>query len=134
MDTNWINQLINDTFSTHALKGFFNYSLKEPWFFTELSFLFVFGIFLILYAAIVKHHFWKKIYVIAFSIFFYYKSSGPFLSLFVFMILSDYYFASLIHKKEGRWKKVYLWVALSYSLSFLLYFKYANFFIQNFSS
>jgi alginate O-acetyltransferase complex protein AlgI len=133
VDTNWINQLINDTFSTHALKGFFNYSLKEPWFFTELSFLFVFGIFLLLYAAVVKHHFWKKIYVIAFSIFFYYKSSGPFLFLFVFMILSDYYFAALIHKKEGWRKKLFLWISLTYSLSFLLYFKYANFFIQNFN-
>jgi D-alanyl-lipoteichoic acid acyltransferase DltB (MBOAT superfamily) len=134
VDTNWFKQLIQDNFSADALKYFFSYSLKEPWFFTEFSFLFVFGIFLLVYAFVVKHHFWKKLYVIAFSLFFYYKSSGPFLLLFVLMILSDYYFASLIHKKEGKWKKVYLWLALSYSLSFLLYFKYANFFIQNFNS
>ena len=134
MDTNWLIQIIKDNFSAEALKNFFSYSLTEPWFFTEFSFLLVFGIFLLVYAFVVKHHFWKKIYVIAFSLFFYYKSSGPFLLLFVLMILSDYYFASLINKKEGKWKKIYLWLALSYSLSFLLYFKYANFFIQNFNT
>jgi len=134
VDTNWLIQIIKDNFSAEALKNFFSYSLTEPWFFTEFSFLLVFGIFLLVYAFVVKHHFWKKIYVIAFSLFFYYKSSGPFLLLFVLMILSDYYFASLINKKEGKWKKIYLWLALSYSLSFLLYFKYANFFIQNFNT
>lgn len=34
-------------------------------------------------------------------------------------------------KKQRHQKKVLLWLSLSYSLSFLLYFKYANFFIQN---
>ncbi len=134
MDTNWFRQILNDTFSAEALRNFFSFSLTEPWFFTEFSFLFVFGFFLLVYAFVVKHHFWKKLYIITFSLFFYYKSSGPFLLLFALMILSDYYLASLIYKKEGRWKKVYLWLALSYSLSFLLYFKYANFFIQNFNS
>ena len=134
MDTDWLNKIINDTFNVDTLKNFFNYSLNKPWFFTEFSFLFVFGIFLLFYSFAIKYHFWKKFYVIAFSLFFYFKSSGPFLLLFLLMIISDYYFASLINKKEGKWKKVYLWLALSYSLSFLLYFKYANFLIQNFNS
>ena len=104
---------------------------KEPWFFTEFSFLAVFGIFLVFYAAVIQRNAWRKAYIIAFSLFFYYKSSGPFLGLFALMIFSDYLFALLIQKKSGTTKKLLLWLSLSYSLSFLLYFKYANFFIHN---
>jgi alginate O-acetyltransferase complex protein AlgI len=133
VDINLFKQIIDDTFNAVTLENFFNYSLYEPWFFTEFSFLFVFGIFLLFYAFIIKYHYCKKIYIISFSLFFYYKSSGPFLLFFLLMILSDYYFASSINNKEGKWKKIYLWFALSFSLSFLLYFKYANFFIHNFN-
>ena len=112
----------------------FTYNTKEPWFFTEYSFLLVFGIFLLLYALVVNNKKWKKIYIILFSLFFYYKSSGPFIGLFALMILSDYIFAHFIYKKEGRAKKLLLFLSLLYSLSFLLYFKYSNFFISNFNS
>jgi len=64
-------------------------------------------------------------------LFFYYKSSGPFLLLFALMILSDFLFALLIEKSNGRKKTLFLWLSVGYSLSFLLYFKYANFFIAN---
>jgi D-alanyl-lipoteichoic acid acyltransferase DltB (MBOAT superfamily) len=47
------------------------------------------------------------------------------------MILSDYYLAGIISKTEGQKKKVYLMISLLYSSSFLLYFKYTNFFIEN---
>ena len=112
----------------------FGYSTKEPWFFTEFTFLAVFGIFLLIYAALVQKNIWRKIYIISFSLFFYYKSSGPFLGLFVLMIVSDYLFALAIEKQNGIKKKILLWLSLSYSLSFLMYFKYANFFIHNINS
>jgi alginate O-acetyltransferase complex protein AlgI len=125
---------VTELFSLDFLKDIFQYSTEKPWFFTEFSFLLVFGIFLLLYAFIVNHNKWKKLYIIAFSLFFYYKSSGPFLALFVLMIFSDYLFAKAIHKSEGKKRKILLWFALMYSLSFLLYFKYANFFITNFNT
>ncbi len=122
---------ISDIFSWSQLQESFTYSLEKPWFFTEFSFLLVFGVFLFLYAFFVNQEFWRKIYIIAFSLFFYYKSSGPFIGLFALMILSDYIFAIQIHKAEGIKKKLYLFLALIYSSSFLLYFKYSNFFIDN---
>ena len=133
VDINEPENNLTELFSSDFLKNVFNYSTEKPWFFTEFSFLLVFGIFLLFYAFIVHQNKWKKSYIIAFSLFFYYKSSGPFLALFVLMIFSDYLFAHAIHKSEGRKKKILLWLALSYSLSFLLYFKYANFFISNFN-
>jgi len=131
VDTNWINQIFAPLHNPQLLQNIFGYSTKEPWFFTEFSFLAVFGVFLIFYAALVQKNTWRKLYIIAFSLFFYYKSSGPFLGLFALMIVSDYLFALAIQKSQGTRKKLLLWLSLSYSLSFLLYFKYANFFIQN---
>ena len=133
MDTNFIYRTFTNFLNVDFLKNCFAFSTKEPWFFTEFSFLLVFGIFLMFYAFLIKHNTWKKLYIISFSLFFYYKSSGPFLCLFVLMILSDYFFALLLSKHTGIKRKILLWISLTYSLSFLLYFKYANFFIQNFN-
>lgn len=113
------------------LREFMLYSTKEPWFFTEFSFLFTFGIFLFFYALLFTQNALRKIYLIAFSLFFYYKSSGPFLALFVFQIVVDFLFARKIENKEGTSKQIWLGVAVLFSLSFLLYFKYPNFILEN---
>jgi len=127
VDTNWINQIFAPLRDPKTWESVFGYSTKEPWFFTEFSFLAVFGVFLIFYAALVQKNTWRKIYLITFSLFFYYKSSGPFLGLFALMIVSDYLFALAIEKSNGTKKKVLLWLSLSYSLSFLYAF-YMTFF------
>jgi alginate O-acetyltransferase complex protein AlgI len=113
------------------LREFMLYSTKEPWFFTEFSFLFVFGLFLFFYAILFTQNSLRKIYLIAFSLFFYYKSSGPFLVLFLFQIVIDFFFARRIDRTEGSTKRVWATFAVLFSLSFLLYFKYANFILAN---
>ncbi len=125
VDTNYLLTNIDQ------IKDAFMYSTEKPWFFTEFSFLFVFGFFLLFYTLVVNQSLWRKLFIIAFSLFFYYKSSGPFLGLFVLMIFSDYIFAIQINKASGKLKKVLLVISLLYSSSFLLYFKYSNFFISN---
>ena len=113
------------------IRDLFLYSTKEPWFFTEFSFLFIFGIFVFFYALLFDWNSIRKCYLVAFSLFFYYKSSGPFLALFITQVTFDYIFAHWIQKNEGLPKKLIGLVAILFSLSFLLYFKYANFFIEN---
>ncbi len=113
------------------LREFMLYSTKEPWFFTEFSFLFTFGIFLFFYALLFTQNALRKIYVIAFSLFFYYKSSGPFLALFVFQIVVDFLFARKIERSEGTSKQIWATIAVLFSLTFLLYFKYPNFILEN---
>ena len=112
-------------------REFMLYSTKQPWFFTEFSFLFTFGIFLFFYAILFTQNALRKVYLIAFSLFFYYKSSGPFLGLFVFQIVADYFFARRIEKAEGTYRQAWAIIAVLFSLSFLLYFKYANFLLEN---
>lgn len=113
------------------MNDFFSYSFENPWFFTNYGFLLVLGLFLTIYAGFSSTGFWKKLYVILFSLFFYYKSSGPYLGIFVAMIFLDYNIALAIERIENKLKRKYLLiVSILISLSFLLYFKYSNFFLS----
>lgn len=114
------------------MKDFFNYSYETPWFFTNYSFLLVLGLFLIIYSFLYDQKLVRKLYLIAFSLFFYYKSSGPFIVIFVALIFCDYLVSKgleKIHKKA--FKRLLLIFSVLLSLSFLLYFKYSGFFLEN---
>ena len=117
------------------MERIWQYSLDKPWFFTNLSFLGVLGIFLMLYALVLNKPLLKKLMLVGFSIFFYYKSSGPYLIIFLAMIVVDYNVAILIEKiRREVYRKILLTISIVLSLSFLLYFKYSGFFIINFNS
>lgn len=109
----------------------FNYSFENPWFFTHFGFLAVFGIFILGYAFLYQKLLFRKIYLILFSLFFYYKSSGPFLLLFLLFIIADYLFAQWIENIKVNWKrKLMLTLSICISLSALIYFKYSGFFLK----
>lgn len=113
------------------MNDFFSYSFENPWFFTNYGFLIVLSLFLIFYSGFSSTSFWKKLYVILFSLFFYYKSSGPYISIFIGMIFLDYNIALAIEKIDNKLKrKILLACSIVLSLSFLLYFKYSNFFLN----
>jgi D-alanyl-lipoteichoic acid acyltransferase DltB (MBOAT superfamily) len=113
------------------MNDLFSYSFENPWFFTNYGFLFILSIFLIFYSGFSSTGFWKKLYVILFSLFFYYKSSGPYISIFIGMIFLDYNIALAIERFENGLKRKFLLLcSIILSLSFLLYFKYSNFFLN----
>jgi len=112
------------------MKDFFGYSHEEPWFFTNYSFLLVLGIFLCVYALLQPHNRWKKIYLISFSLFFFYKSSGPYIGIFALMIILDYNLAQAIERVSRRSvQRLLMILSVVLSLSFLLYFKYSGLFL-----
>ena len=114
------------------MSQFFKYSFDTPWFFTNYSFLIVFGFFLLGYALLFGFKELRKIYLVLFSLFFYYKSSGPFLGIFVLLILCDYNLAQFIERiRNESLRKLLLAISICLSLSFLLYFKYSAFFATN---
>jgi len=56
-----------------------------------------------------------------------------FLCLIVFSTIVDYSLGRLLHKEESQTKrKVYLWLSIVINLGFLGFFKYYNFFLDNF--
>ena len=79
----------------------------------------------------------RNIFLMAVSWFFYYKTSGLFLLILIFVTLSDWLIANRIYKVkgengklEGERRKARWWLALSViiDLGLLCYFKYAYFF------
>ena len=72
----------------------------------------------------------RNVFLMAVSWFFYYKTSGVFLLLLLFVTLSDWLIAQRIYQAKGERRKAKVWLALSVviDLGLLCYFKYAYFF------
>ena len=108
-----------------------HYDASAPLIFNSGLFLFLFVGFSAGYVLMRRASTLRILYVILFSIYFYYKSSGIYFLLLVFVAVSDYWIAHGI--AAARSKKTKRWlVALSVAvnLGMLGYFKYTNFFIE----
>lgn len=114
------------------LKSCFLYVKGQPVIFTQLYFWGFFAVVLGIYSLIYKKNTARTFYLLLVSFFFYYKTSGVFLILLIFTIISDYNWGRLIYesKSESR-KKVYLTISLLLNLTLLCYFKYAYFFTES---
>src|SRR5690606_10788057 len=117
-------------------EDWFAFNPKEPILFNTALFL---GMFLIFYPFYIlttkaKTFTFRNVYVFAFSLFFYYKSSGAYFVLLLFSGVVDYNLAKLLYEeaKEG-YRKFYLVLSVILNLSFLGYFKYTNFLIDNYN-
>ena len=108
-----------------------HYDSSAPLIFNSGLFLFLFTGFLTLYLLLRRTNTLRILYVIAFSLFFYYKSSGIYLLLLLFAAVSDFVIANAIARTTAK-KAKKRWVAASVAinLGMLGYFKYTNFFIE----
>jgi len=110
----------------------FNYDQQNPMIFNSGVFFVLFAFFITIYTLIHKKKMAVTLYVIAFSLLFYYKSSGWYLWILVFTTFTDFSFAILITRaKQLAWKRLWLTLSVGVSLGILGYFKYTNFFIEN---
>lgn len=113
-------------FLTQIIDQLLSYSENKPLIFTHLSFWIFFTILLAGYSLLYKRIKLRNFYLLLFSIFFYYKTSGLFFILLIFSTVSDYLIAFRIEQSQTRFMRK-LWVTLSIfiNLSLLSYFKYA---------
>ena len=113
------------------IEALFTYDAASPLIFSSGLFLFLFTGFLFFYAALRRTPTLRVIYVILFSLYFYYKSSGIYFLLLIFAATSDYLIAQAIFRTINLTAKRWL-VALSaaVNLGMLAYFKYTNFFVE----
>ena len=110
----------------------FLHNEKEPMLFHTGMFLFLFAVFLIAYSYLFNKPVHRSILLILFGFYFYYKASGVFLLLLLFTISADFFFANkIVQESDPKKKKWWLISGILFSLSFLLYFKYKNFFLEN---
>ena len=84
-----------------------HYDSSAPLIFNSGLFLFLFVAFLALYLLLRRTTTLRILYVTAFSLFFYYKSSGIYFLLLVFAAVSDYLIShSIARSKDPRIKSV----------------------------
>ena len=113
----------------------FIYDGKTPMLFSSGLFWFLFILFLPVYVVLRKSKAKMVLFVIAFSLFFYYKSSGLFFLMLIATSLLDWLISWAIFKANTRPRKLALmWLSICVSLSILGYFKYANFFLWNWNA
>jgi D-alanyl-lipoteichoic acid acyltransferase DltB (MBOAT superfamily) len=128
------------------LRHIFGFDSESPLLFTQFYFWAFFALVYSLFALIMeigaKHSHSQKsrlhlrnVFLMGVSWFFYYKTSGLFLLILVFVTLSDWLIANQIYrnKEQGSGsgqQKAKMWLALSVviDLGLLCYFKYAYFF------
>ncbi|OFX69207.1 MAG: alginate O-acetyltransferase [Bacteroidetes bacterium GWE2_29_8] len=123
-----------DKIDQNNLFNIFLYNPKEPIIFNSGFFLFIFCVFLLFYTIIHKHKTLQICYIILFSFYFYYKSSGIYFILLFLTASSDFLLANLIYKSTSlKYKRLFLTLSLLINLSLLGYFKYTNFFIKIFN-
>ena len=107
------------------------YDASSPLIFSSGLFLFLFTGFLLFYAALRRASTARILYVILFSLYVYYKSSGVYFLLLIFAAASDYWIARGIHAAAGRRRKgLLVLLSVTVNLGMLGYFKYTNFLVE----
>ncbi len=119
----------------NKLTELLKYNPEEPLLFNSGLFLFLFTGFLWLYIALSPTHRPKMIFVILFSLYFYYKSSGEYFVLLIIATVVDFTLAKMIYSSQEKWtKKLFIVFTLAVNLGLLGYFKYTNFLFESFYS
>ena len=116
----------------HNIGHHLSYSPGEPMLFSSGTFWALFMVFLPLYALLRGRRLQMVAFVVAFSLYFYYKSSGLFVMLLLMTSLVDWGLSRLLVRLRTRTaRRVCAGISLATSLGILCYFKYANFFLWN---
>lgn len=122
------------TLWTNVLK-LLTYDAASPMIFSSGLFWALFLIFLPIYALLKSSRMKMVAYVVAFSLYFYYKSSGIFFLLIVATSIFDYILSRILVTRSKVWqRKLCVALSVAVSLSILGYFKYANFFALNWAN
>lgn len=109
-----------------------SYDASAPMLFSSGLFWVLFVAFLPIYALIKNRKLQMTLFVVAFSLYFYYKSSHIFFMLLIGTSVVDWSLSHVLVAQKEKWKQK-LCVAFSviFSLSILGFFKYFNFFLWN---
>ncbi len=99
---------------------------------SSLFLLIFFPAFLLVYYLAAKS--WKNIVALSFSVFFYMWGAPLFIFMVSGSIILDFYIIRLMDKEKGKRKRWWLAASIFLNVGLLLYFKYANFLVDNVNS
>jgi D-alanyl-lipoteichoic acid acyltransferase DltB (MBOAT superfamily) len=108
------------------------YDPQAPMLFSSGLFWMLFLILLPVYSLLKGSKPKMVVFIVIFSLYFYYKSSGLFFLMLIATSFIDWGISWCIAKSSRRGvRKAWMWLSILISLSILGYFKYANFFLWN---
>lgn len=112
--------------------GLLDYDRTAPLTFTRFFFWGFFALVLVVYSFVYKQRAARNAFLFFASLFFYWKTSGAFVTILLFSTVTDFYIGQAIHDSRSRLKRKWL-LALSIflNLGVLGYFKYAHFVVDN---
>jgi alginate O-acetyltransferase complex protein AlgI len=114
------------------MPDFLLYRDNHPLIFSSPLFWYMFTFVIICYQFIYQNLRVRNLYLMVFSMYFYYLSGGYFFTLLVFSTLVDYYIGNALHRSQNQTHRKWLILAsLVINLGVLAYFKYTYFFVEN---
>ena len=112
------------------IKELLVYDPTNPMLFSSGLFLFLFAGFAFFYRFMRRTVMLRILYVVCFSLYFYYKTSGIYFLLLVALSLSDFLIGHFLSRTKGqRARKGWVALSVTIDLGILCYFKYTNFFV-----
>ena len=99
---------------------------------SSLFLLYFLPAFLIIYFILGKRY--KNLFALLASIFFYAWGAPDFIFIVLGSIFIDFYIVKFLSRSSGKKKRILLALSVILNIGLLLYFKYANFFIENVNS
>ena len=122
-------------FSLENLKSIFLYNETQPLIFTQFFFWGFFAVVLLFYSIVYKKNALRNTFLFVVSLFFYYKTSGLFISILLFSTILDYYIGNRVYSsKKELTRKILITTSVSINLLVLFYFKYAYFFTDSYNA
>ncbi|MBQ4377467.1 MAG: MBOAT family protein, partial [Bacteroidales bacterium] len=118
---------------SELIHGLLSYHKEAPLLFNSPEFLFLGIIVMAVYAAVYRNRLSRTLFLLAFSLFFYYKTSGLFVLLLVGTLTAVFFLTRAMCKTDGTRRKWWLAAIVALVLGILAYFKYANFLGENIS-
>ena len=124
-------------FDIEALKNVLMFDQRNPLLFNTCLFLLLFAGFLLVYAAIRRWKNAKLIFVILFSLYFYYKSSAEYSFILLGVCVFDYILGRCMGKVRPRSRAGARWLIVLnviVNVGMLVYFKYFNLLYETFAN
>lgn len=112
----------------------FSFNELKPLIFTQLDFWLFFIFLMLVFSFLHKKLLTRSIFLSVVSIFFYYKTSGIYVTLLIVSLFANYFLGNGIEKaKTNSSRNIQLTSAILFNLLTLGYFKYAYFFTESFN-
>lgn len=130
-----VSGFFTNTLDIDKLINVLKFDANNPLLFNTGLFLVLFAAFILIYQMIRRWRTAKFLFVIAFSLYFYYKSSAEYVFILIGVCVSDYLLGRLMESLNKNWKRrAIVGLNVFINIGMLIYFKYFNLLYETFAN